>query len=66
VETDIESVKARTVAEPQNFIESGPGRGQDHPAAEARRLLEGHGTVPHLQLRVADLADAVDDPLVRP
>jgi hypothetical protein len=47
-------------------MESGPGRGQDQPAAEARRLLEGHGSVLHLHLRVADLADAVDDPLVRP
>lgn len=46
-------------------MESGPDRGQDHPAAKARLLFEGDGFILHLQLRVTDLSDTVHDPRKR-
>ena len=47
-------------------MNGGPVRGEDHPAAEARLLLQGDGPSVHVQLRVADLPDAVHDPTERP
>src|SRR5512134_1495953 len=46
-------------------MEGGTGCGQDQPAAEARRLLEGYGLVLHVHRRIADIADPVHDPAER-
>src|SRR5512134_738288 len=55
----------RGVAEPHDLMEGGTSCGQDQPAAESRRLLEGHGSALHVYCRVPDLADAVHDPAER-
>src|SRR5512134_3803584 len=55
----------RGAAEPHDLMEGGTSCGQDQPAAESRRLAEGHGPVLDVHLRISDFADAVNDPAER-